>query len=93
MQKIRERVLAVRDKVYQENEEEVRKRWHFEEAVSIWWLTSNWDQIVHLKLIHHSFLWNEILLHNFGVCFIFYSALCSASWLAVIVVDQEAESV
>lgn len=41
MQKIRERVLAVRDKVYQENEEEVRKRWHFEEAVSIWWLTSN----------------------------------------------------
>uniref|UniRef100_A0A8C7Z2A4 Si:ch211-114c17.1 n=1 Tax=Oryzias sinensis TaxID=183150 RepID=A0A8C7Z2A4_9TELE len=33
MQKIRERVLAVRDKVYQENEEEVRKRWHFEEAI------------------------------------------------------------
>lgn len=34
MQKIREQVLVRRDKVYQDNEGEVRKRWHFEDAVS-----------------------------------------------------------
>lgn len=34
MQKIREQVLLRRDKVYQDNEGEVRKRWHFEDAVS-----------------------------------------------------------
>lgn len=34
MQKIREQVLVHRDKVYQDNEGEVRKRWHFEDAVS-----------------------------------------------------------
>ncbi len=34
MQKIREQVLVCRDKVYKDNEEEVRKRWHFEDAVS-----------------------------------------------------------
>lgn len=34
MQKIREQVLIRRDKVYQDNEGEVRKRWHFEDAVS-----------------------------------------------------------
>lgn len=33
MQKIREQVLVLRDKVYQENEGEVRKRWHFEDAI------------------------------------------------------------
>ncbi|CAG09750.1 unnamed protein product, partial [Tetraodon nigroviridis] len=32
-QKIREKVLLQRDKVYQENEEQVRKRWHFEDAI------------------------------------------------------------
>lgn len=35
MQKIREQVLLRRDKVYQDNEGEVRKRWHFEDAVSL----------------------------------------------------------
>lgn len=35
MQKIREQVLLHRDKVYQDNEGEVRKRWHFEDAVSL----------------------------------------------------------
>lgn len=35
MQKIREQVLAHRDKVYEDNEGEVRKRWHFEDAVSL----------------------------------------------------------
>lgn len=34
MQKIRDQVLVNRDKVYQDNEGEVRKRWHFEDAVS-----------------------------------------------------------
>lgn len=34
MQKIREKVLLHRDKVYQDNEDEVRKRWHYEDAVS-----------------------------------------------------------
>ncbi|KAM4621804.1 pre-mRNA-processing factor 39 isoform 1-T1 [Polymixia lowei] len=33
MQKIREQVLSGRDKVYQQNEGEVRKRWHFEDAI------------------------------------------------------------
>ncbi|XP_041653380.1 pre-mRNA-processing factor 39 isoform X2 [Cheilinus undulatus] len=33
MQKIREQVLARMDKVYQDNEGEVRKRWHFEDAI------------------------------------------------------------
>lgn len=33
MQKIRDQVLVRRDKVYQDNEGEVRKRWHFEEAI------------------------------------------------------------
>ncbi|KAG8003984.1 Pre-mRNA-processing factor 39 [Nibea albiflora] len=33
MQKIREQVLIRRDKVYQDNEGEVRKRWHFEDAI------------------------------------------------------------
>uniref|UniRef100_A0A672YZI5 Si:ch211-114c17.1 n=2 Tax=Sphaeramia orbicularis TaxID=375764 RepID=A0A672YZI5_9TELE len=33
MQKIREQVLVRRDKVYQQNEGEVRKRWHFEDAI------------------------------------------------------------
>ncbi|KAM9850353.1 pre-mRNA-processing factor 39 isoform 2-T2 [Aulostomus maculatus] len=33
MQKIRDQVLVHRDKVYQENEGEVRKRWHFEDAI------------------------------------------------------------
>uniref|UniRef100_A0A8C6NL53 Pre-mRNA-processing factor 39-like n=4 Tax=Nothobranchius furzeri TaxID=105023 RepID=A0A8C6NL53_NOTFU len=33
MQKIREQALLHRDKVYQDNEAEVRKRWHFEEAI------------------------------------------------------------
>lgn len=37
MQKIREQVLVRRDKVYQDNEGEVRKRWHFEDAVSLFW--------------------------------------------------------
>lgn len=37
MQKIREHVLLHRDKVYEDNEEEVRKRWNFEEAVSFCW--------------------------------------------------------
>lgn len=34
MQKIREQVLLRRDKVYQDNEGEVRNRWNFEDAVS-----------------------------------------------------------
>lgn len=34
MQKIREQVLIRRDKVYQDNEGEVRERWHYEDAVS-----------------------------------------------------------
>lgn len=38
--KIREKVLLQRDKVYQENEEEVRKRWHFEDAVGLVHLSS-----------------------------------------------------
>uniref|UniRef100_UPI003AAD2698 pre-mRNA-processing factor 39 n=1 Tax=Centroberyx gerrardi TaxID=166262 RepID=UPI003AAD2698 len=33
MQKIREQVLVRRDKVYQQNEGEVRKRWHFEDGI------------------------------------------------------------
>ncbi|XP_074530426.1 pre-mRNA-processing factor 39 [Halichoeres trimaculatus] len=33
MQKIREQVLVRRDKVYQDNEGEVRQRWHFEDAI------------------------------------------------------------
>lgn len=33
MQKIREQVLIRRDKVYQDNEGEVRKRWHYEDAI------------------------------------------------------------
>ncbi|XP_042274613.1 pre-mRNA-processing factor 39 isoform X1 [Thunnus maccoyii] len=33
MQKIRDQVLVNRDKVYQDNEGEVRKRWHFEDAI------------------------------------------------------------
>nr|XP_057919167.1 pre-mRNA-processing factor 39 isoform X2 [Doryrhamphus excisus] len=33
MRRIREQVLLRRDKVYQENEDEVRKRWHFEDAI------------------------------------------------------------
>ncbi|KAM6924140.1 pre-mRNA-processing factor 39 [Xenentodon cancila] len=33
MQKIREQVLVCRDKVYQDNEGEVRNRWHFEDAI------------------------------------------------------------
>ncbi|XP_029917673.1 pre-mRNA-processing factor 39 [Myripristis murdjan] len=33
MQKIREQVLVRRDKVYQQNEGEVRKRWHFEDSI------------------------------------------------------------
>lgn len=33
MQKIREQVLVRRDKIYQENEGEVRKRWHFEDSI------------------------------------------------------------
>ncbi|XP_032384131.1 pre-mRNA-processing factor 39 isoform X1 [Etheostoma spectabile] len=33
MQKIREQVLVCRDKVYQDNEGEVRKRWNFEDAI------------------------------------------------------------
>ncbi|KAM9356937.1 pre-mRNA-processing factor 39 [Symphorus nematophorus] len=33
MQKIREQVLVRMDKVYQDNEGEVRKRWHFEDAI------------------------------------------------------------
>ncbi|KAM3611958.1 uncharacterized protein V6R79_000026 [Siganus canaliculatus] len=33
IQKIREQVLIRRDKVYQDNEGEVRKRWHFEDAI------------------------------------------------------------
>lgn len=39
MQKIREQVLVRRDKVYQDNEGEVRKRWHFEDAVSFFSLS------------------------------------------------------
>lgn len=35
MQKIREQVLLRRDKVYQDNESEVRNRWNFEDAVSL----------------------------------------------------------
>lgn len=35
MQKIREQVLLRRDKVYQDNEGEVRNRWNFEDAVSL----------------------------------------------------------
>lgn len=34
IQKIREQVLTLRDKVYQQNEGEVRKRWHYEDSVS-----------------------------------------------------------
>lgn len=34
MQKIREEVLLHRDKIYQYNEDEVRKRWQYEESVS-----------------------------------------------------------
>lgn len=34
MQKIRDQVLLRRDKVYQDNEGEVRKRWSYEDAVS-----------------------------------------------------------
>lgn len=33
MQKIREQVLVRRDKIYQDNEGEVRKRWHYEDAI------------------------------------------------------------
>nr|XP_019940465.1 PREDICTED: pre-mRNA-processing factor 39-like [Paralichthys olivaceus] len=33
IQKIREQVLLRRDKVYQDNEGEVRQRWHFEDAI------------------------------------------------------------
>lgn len=33
VQKIREQVMLGRDKIYQQNEGEVRKRWHFEEAI------------------------------------------------------------
>ncbi|KAM4555748.1 pre-mRNA-processing factor 39 [Odontesthes bonariensis] len=33
MQKIRDQVLVCKDKVYQDNEGEVRKRWHFEDAI------------------------------------------------------------
>ncbi|XP_034453760.1 pre-mRNA-processing factor 39 [Hippoglossus hippoglossus] len=33
IQKIREQVLVRRDKVYQDNEGEVRQRWHFEDAI------------------------------------------------------------
>ncbi|XP_034399828.1 pre-mRNA-processing factor 39 isoform X1 [Cyclopterus lumpus] len=33
MQKMREQVLVRRDKVYQDNEGEVRKRWHYEDAI------------------------------------------------------------
>ncbi|XP_015240131.1 PREDICTED: pre-mRNA-processing factor 39-like [Cyprinodon variegatus] len=33
IQKIREQVLLRRDKVYQDNEEEVRKRWNYEDAI------------------------------------------------------------
>nr|XP_020450726.1 pre-mRNA-processing factor 39-like [Monopterus albus] len=33
MQKIREQVLVRRDKVYQDNEGEVRNRWHYEDAI------------------------------------------------------------
>ncbi|CAJ1058712.1 pre-mRNA-processing factor 39 [Xyrichtys novacula] len=33
MQKIREQVLVLRDKVYQDNEGEVRKRWHYEDSI------------------------------------------------------------
>lgn len=41
MQKIREQVLIRRDKVYQDNEGEVRKRWHYEDAVSFLILSSS----------------------------------------------------
>lgn len=41
MQKIREQVLIGRDKVYQDNEGEVRDRWHFEDAVSSLLLSSH----------------------------------------------------
>ncbi|XP_069027878.1 pre-mRNA-processing factor 39 isoform X3 [Embiotoca jacksoni] len=33
IQKVREQVFVLRDKVYQDNEGEVRKRWHFEDAI------------------------------------------------------------
>lgn len=41
MQKIREQVLVRRDKVYQDNEGEVRKRWHFEDSVSVFSISTS----------------------------------------------------
>lgn len=35
MQKMQELLLAHKEKVFQDNESEVRKRWNFEDAVSI----------------------------------------------------------
>lgn len=68
MQKIKEQVLLRRDKVYQDNEGEVRKRWHFEDAVSLFSLSSS--------LCYLSFLFNLLVLflpqslnHRLSVCF------------------------
>lgn len=35
MQKMQELLLASKEKVFQDNEAEVRKRWNYEDAVSI----------------------------------------------------------
>ncbi|XP_054647852.1 pre-mRNA-processing factor 39 isoform X2 [Dunckerocampus dactyliophorus] len=55
MQRIREQVLLRRDKVYQENEDEVRKRWNFEDAIK--------RPYFHVRLLDHAQLrgWHSYL--------------------------------
>ena len=54
MQKIREQVVARRELVYQQNEGEVRKRWHYEDAVSDHAVCPQDLWNVFNRLAHHS---------------------------------------
>lgn len=55
MQKIREQVLLRRDKVYQDNECEVRNRWNFEDAVSLdfWRVKKNNNKLLRCSVLSH----------------------------------------
>lgn len=62
MQKIREQVISSRDLVYQHNEGEVRKRWHFEDAVSTHFPSAGSPEHFHLSI---QTVWNnEVATHK-----------------------------
>lgn len=71
MQKIREQVLIRRDKVYQDNEGEVRQRWHFEDAVSFVYssLSSHFCYFIISLIFLCSSSISHILTNDFPVTF------------------------